>query len=236
MSSELSGPEEWIEQSQGLVRSLAYAIHRKVPKNVPIEDLIAYGQLGLVQATKVYRPGQGTSFQTFAYHRIRGAIFDGLGKMAWTNRAALRRFAAERASQEVLADKSQDEESESAIAPAPESSVAAAGWLLRTTEKLAVVQLIASATEGYESDGLGVEDHATRPDELVAQDELCEKLGIMVKNLPEIERSLIQLTYYEGRSFSEAARILGHTKSWASKLHSRILERLAKSVNLLDVS
>lgn len=236
MNSESGGPEEWIEQTQGMVHSLAYSIHRKVPKTVPIEDLIAYGQLGLVQASQAYRGDQGTSFQTFAYHRIRGAIFDGLGKMAWTNRSAQRRFAAERASHEVLTEKAHDEENAVPQATQPESSAAAAGWFLRTTEKLAVVQLIASGMDDYDTSGPGFEDHSNRPDELVARNELRDKLGSLVNNLPEIERSLIQLTYYEGKSFSEAAAMLGHTKSWASKLHSRILERLAKSANLIDIT
>jgi RNA polymerase sigma factor for flagellar operon FliA len=235
MSSEVSGPEQWIDQTQGMVRSLAYAIHRKVPRNVPVEDIIAYGQIGLLQAAKSYRADYGTSFQTFAYHRIRGAIFDGLGKMAWTSRAAQQQFAAERASHEVLADQPQSSREDSAEENSPDSS-AAAGWLFRTTEKLAVIQLVASGTNGCDRDDGGIEDRSERPDERVAQDELREMLNALVKKLPEIERSLIELTYYEGRSFSEAARMLGHSKSWASRLHAQILQRLARSVNLLDVS
>lgn len=236
MSSEISGPEQWIEQTQGMVRSLAYAIHRKVPRNVPVEDIIAYGQIGLLQAAKAYRPDYGTSFQTFAYHRIRGAIFDGLGKMAWTSRSAQQQFAAERASHEVLADQPQDELEASSEESAADSPVVAAGWLFRTTEKLAVIQLVASGASGYDREDGGIEDRSGRPDDQVAQDELREMLNAMVKKLPEIERSLIELTYYEGKSFSEAAQMLGHSKSWASRLHAQILQRLARSVNLLDVS
>jgi RNA polymerase sigma factor for flagellar operon FliA len=235
MSSEISGPEQWIEQTQGLVRSLAYAIHRSVPRNVPVEDIIAYGQVGLLQAAQAYRSDYGTSFQTFAYHRIRGAIFDGLGKMAWTSRAAQRQFAAERSSHEVLADQHQDGQDDKNEGGKKDSPVAAAGWLFRTTEKLAVVQLVASGSSGYERDDGGIEDRSERPDEQVAQDELRDMLNALVKKLPEIERSLIELTYYEGRSFAEAARMLGHSKSWASRLHAQILQRLARSVNLLDV-
>ncbi len=236
MSSDVSGPEQWIEQTQGLVRSLAYGIHRGLPRHVPVEDIIAYGQVGLLQAAKAYRADYGTSFQTFAYHRIRGAIFDGLGKMAWTSRAAQRQFAAERASHEVLADQRQDDREEANEDSRQDSPVAAAGWLFRTTEKLAVVQLIASGSSGYEREDKGLEDRSERPDEQVAQDELRNLLNALIKKLPEIERSLIELTYYEGRSFAEAARMLGHSKSWASRLHAQILQRLARSVNLLDVS
>jgi len=236
MNSDTSGPEQWIEQTQGLVRSLAYAIHRSVPRNVPVEDIIAYGQVGLLQAAQAYRADYGTSFQTFAYHRIRGAIFDGLGKMAWTSRAAQRQFAAERASHEVLADQQPDIQGDAIKDGKKDSPVAAAGWLFRTTEKLAVVQLVASGASGYERDDGGIEDRSERPDEQVAQDELRDMLNSLVKKLPEIERSLIELTYYEGKSFAEAARMLGHSKSWASRLHTQILQRLARSVHLLNIS
>jgi RNA polymerase sigma factor for flagellar operon FliA len=236
MSSAESEADRWIEQTQPMVRSLAYAIHRKVPRNVPVEDLIAYGQVGLLQAARTYSNRYGTSFQTFAYHRIRGAIFDGLGKMAWTSRTAQQQFAAERASHEVTAEDTAEDGPQADRPIDPESSSAAAGWLLRTTEKLAIVQLVAWGIDDKDHRDGGPEDRGIRPDEMVARQELINRLGNLVKKLPEIERSLIELTYYEGRSFSEAARVLGHSKSWASRLHAQILERLAKSAHLLDVS
>src|SRR5437867_7017327 len=75
-----------IEGCQGLVRSLAWKIHRKLPPHVELDDLIAFGQLGLVQAARDYDPSKGSKFITYAYYRIRGSIFDGLSKMAWFNR------------------------------------------------------------------------------------------------------------------------------------------------------
>ena len=75
--------QQWIEQCQGLVRSLALQIHRKLPANIDLEDLIAYGQLGLVEAARSFDAGRGCQFSTFAYYRIRGAIYDGAAKMSW---------------------------------------------------------------------------------------------------------------------------------------------------------
>jgi RNA polymerase sigma factor FliA len=72
-----------IEENQGLVRSLAASIHKKVPQTVDIDDLTAYGQLGLAEAAQDYDSSRGAQFSTYAYYRIRGAIYDGLSKMMW---------------------------------------------------------------------------------------------------------------------------------------------------------
>jgi len=235
MMREAAGPEQWIEQTQGLVRSLAYGIHKGLPHHVQVEDIIAYGQVGLLQAAKAYNADFETSFQTFAYYRIRGAMFDGLGKMAWTSRSAQKKLATQRAVHEIFSEEQQDDGAAESANQA-ESLQSAAGWLVRTTEKLAVVQLLATDSDGQDQGNSPFEDRSERPDEVVARSELQDILGSLVKNLPEIERSLIELTYYEGKTLAEAARELGHSKSWASRLHSQILQRLARSVSLANAT
>jgi RNA polymerase sigma factor for flagellar operon FliA len=78
--------QKLIEECQGLVRSLASRIHHKVPPYIDLEDLVAYGQVGLAEAARDFDPSRGTQFSTFAYYRIRGAIYDGLAKMSWFSR------------------------------------------------------------------------------------------------------------------------------------------------------
>lgn len=227
----LSNPEtleQWVEQGQGLVRSLAHNIHRGLPRQVAVEDLIGYGQIGLVQAAKAYRSDYQTSFPTFAYHRIRGAILDGVGKMAWVNRGEQRRFQAERAAHELLGDPTD------ATKDSPSDPIRSAGWLVRATEKLAVVNLLSHEQDEGGPGEVRVEDKSGGPDDRVATDELRSILHSMVQKLPEVERSLITMTYYEGQSLAEAARALGHSKSWASRLHSAILQRLAHAMKALD--
>jgi len=82
----IPNPQALIEECQGLVRSLASRIHHKVPSYVVLDDLVAYGQVGLAEAARDFDPARGTRFSTFAYYRIRGAIYDGLAKMSWFSR------------------------------------------------------------------------------------------------------------------------------------------------------
>jgi len=72
---------------QGLVRSIAWLVHQKVRARVDLDDLIAYGAIGLLQSIDRFEDGPDRKFVTFAWHRIRGAVLDGLAAMAWFNRA-----------------------------------------------------------------------------------------------------------------------------------------------------
>jgi RNA polymerase sigma factor FliA len=81
-----------IEETQPLVRSLAQKISRKIPMQIEFEDLIAYGQIGLAEAARDFDPQRGIQFSTYAYYRIRGAIYDGVSKMSWTSRARYNRL------------------------------------------------------------------------------------------------------------------------------------------------
>ena len=81
MTAPAKTSRQLIEDNQGLVRSLAKRIHRGLPSHVEFEDLVSYGQAGLAEAARSFDPEVGSQFSTFAYYRIRGAIYDGLAKM-----------------------------------------------------------------------------------------------------------------------------------------------------------
>jgi len=72
---------------QGLVRAIAWQIHQKVRSRVDLEDLVAYGCIGLLQSVDAFDAVNGRKFVTYAWHRIRGAVLDGLNEAAWFNRA-----------------------------------------------------------------------------------------------------------------------------------------------------
>lgn len=218
--------QAWIDQSQGMVRAIATKIFSRLPPNVVYDDLVSYGQLGLMQAVFSFKPDRDVTFQTFAYYRIRGAIYDGLGKMSWTSRAISQRIRAERLSAELLEQQIHASNMQQAAA----SSSADADWLVRTTERIAIVHLLSENADSNQGLAETVVDQALAPDEAIAHQELCELLRTTVAELPETQRLLIQMTYFEGKSLTEAAEKLGKSKSWASRVHSRILEKLARSL------
>lgn len=217
-----------IEEGRALVRSLALRIFRNVPVKVDLEDLIAYGELGLAEAARDFEPELGNQFSTFAFYRIRGAIYDGMAKMTWTSRARYRRMRFESVAHDVL--ESERELDDGKAHAAQESGQ----WFARVTERLAMVFLAGDGDEESNPINAAVDPGEAAPIRLIHR-EASEKLRSMVDRLPESERRLINYVYFEGLTLQEAGIRLGFSKSWASRLHAKILERLAVDMRRLDL-
>lgn len=218
--------QELIREGQSLVYSLAAKISRSIPMRVELDDLIAYGELGLAEAARDFRPDQGVQFVTFAYYRVRGAIYDGLSKMSWVSRAHYKRMRYEQRANEVLAENA-------ARGGAGEAATVADNgkWFAGVTEKLAIVHFASQA-----DDGSGVRDSAIADPQarsapsILAQREIGEKLHDLVGTLPRIEQMLIRKVYFEGATLQDAASQLGVSKSWASRIHAKALEQLGRAL------
>lgn len=219
--------QQRIEQCQGLVRSLAVAIHRKLPAHVELEDLIAYGQVGLSEAARDFDPQRGSRFSTYAYYRIRGAIYDGLAKMSWFEGPASTRIRCEQLTNDVLRLDSEDH-------PASDcgSLESEARWFRDVSRTLAIVYLgaVAVCNRGEESDSTPVLVDRSSPDASAEaiRHETTQKLQAVISDLPPMASQLIRAVYFDGMTLEEAGRRLGVSKSWASRLHSRALQQLAQ--------
>lgn len=229
MTSVSANPRQLIEDSQGLVRSLAAQIHRKTAQKADLEDLIAYGQVGLAEAARDFDPERGNEFSTYAYYRIRGAIYDGLSKMNWFGRTHYQQVRYEQKANEVLKSSN-----EAATPPRTGDEEVDARWFRDLSCNLMVVYL---ATGSQLNDGrleaFPVEDQSTPlPPAVVIGRETCQKLNELINTLPANEAKLIRSTYFEGLTLQEAGEKLGISKSWASRLHDRILKKLARSLKL----
>jgi len=214
----------WIDQSQGIVRSLATRIYSTLPKSVSYDDLVAYGQLGLMQAAHAFDSEKGVSFQTFAYHRIRGAIYDGLSKMNWNDRSIELRVRAEQLSSAVMEQQIEASHRYALM----QSRAADAESLVRITERVAIIHLLGDSSH----DRRGLAELAVDPD-LTPQEEMAERemrslVRSLVDQLPDEERAIVVMTYFEGKTLTEAANHLRKSKSWASRTHGKILEKLAR--------
>src|SRR5215813_3283352 len=100
-----------VEQHLPLVQAVARKVKRTLNAAVELEDLIGYGSKGLVEAAERFDPRHGVAFSTFAYYRIRGAMYDGLRSMGWYSRADYARYRAEERANEYLqshADRPQE--------------------------------------------------------------------------------------------------------------------------------
>lgn len=228
MTPEQAELDARFAEGQPLVLSLASRIHHSIPVPFDFEDLVAWGQIGLAEAVRDFDPDRGCQFATFAFYRIRGAIYDGVSKMGWTSRAWLRKRRTEALSRAALQE---DESQGDSTAP---SLAESSRWFRNATDRLAVVYLASQSDEGEER--LTVVDPSPAPATLLASREIAEKLRALVEKLPVLEGQLIRAVYFEGTSLQEAADRIGVSKSWASRLHVKALEQLAVNLRRLGES
>lgn len=206
-----------ITQYGAYVRSIALKIKKTVARSVSLEDLVEYGMIGLLEAGERFDPNIGANFMTFAYYRIRGAIYDGLRGMGWMSRSEYARVRFEEKANTYLAQISEEnlldgEKSEERD--------------LQNSQMLSNLATIYVTTlEGLENLQV-VDPNAEQADNTVINDQTRDLLRQSFKKLSEQERQLIELYYFREISLEEAGEKLGLSKSWTSRLHARVIEKL----------
>jgi len=232
MNAPAKTSQQLIEENQGLVRSLAGKIHRKLPPHVDLEDLVAYGQVGLAEAARDFDPARGSRFSTYAYYRIRGAVYDGLSKMTWFSRSEYKRIRYQQMANETLKAEPSQPQSGQEKGLGEELH-----WFRDISRALAVVYLATQCESPEGATSRALEDpSAPDPTAQVISEEITRKLHELIESLPPEAGQLIRTTYFEGCTLQEAGRRLGISKSWASRLHAKALRSLARSLKMVGAA
>jgi RNA polymerase sigma factor for flagellar operon FliA len=213
MESSAKQRDELFMLHQGLVRAIAWKTHQRLPRTVELDDLVAYGQIGLLEAIVAFDAKRGRKFTTYAWHRIRGAILDGLGKLTWFNRAAF---------------EGRQYEHKPTGTPAAAAAPAAQAAAAETITPAAGTAGKSPARRPVRSDleTVAVLSREADAGEAALHLELVMFLRDLVGSLPDKEAALIRGTFFEGRTLTEAARRVGISTAWASRLQTRTLADL----------
>ncbi|HJL19654.1 MAG TPA: sigma-70 family RNA polymerase sigma factor [Sandaracinaceae bacterium LLY-WYZ-13_1] len=208
--------DEFVEEHEPLVRKLALRLKAQLELTTDVDDLMAYGYRGLVEARTRFDPSRGVQFNTFAYYRVRGAILDGVRQMAYLPRKVhARRKAAEaadRAAQQVGARRGADPDRRA-------DAGAALDGIDEILSKTCAAYVIAAVGQSDDRAGPGPEAQAVAKQEHAR---VREALDV----LPERERALVEGHFFEDRTLEEIGQEMGISKSWASRLCSRALGRM----------
>lgn len=211
---------EFVREHEPLVRKLAGRVRAQLELTTDLDDLMAYGYRGLLEARARFDPSRGVQFTSFAHYRIRGAILDGVRQMAYLPRRAHEsRRAAEaldRAAEEVALERAASPEDRAEIGAA----LAAIDDILGKTCAAFVISVV-----GQSSD-----DAPVAVDEEVIRAEDRARVAAALHLLDERERKLIEGHYFADRTLEEVGAEMGISKSWASRLHSRALSRLRRAL------
>ncbi|MCL2497915.1 MAG: FliA/WhiG family RNA polymerase sigma factor [Symbiobacteriaceae bacterium] len=225
----LTAKEELIANYAFLVRHVVARLMIGLPPHVEAEEMLSYATLGLLEAMERYDPERGIRFESYAVSRIKGAILDGLRANDWVPRVTRQRIKEmERAYltlQQTLGREPSDEEMSEAL----ELSLADFHKLQYSASATVVFSLDEGITvkEGeILTRGSMVEDPHAQVDVELMQDDEKHMLAQGIAALPERERILVSLYYYEGLTLKEVGMALGVTESRASQMHSKAILRL----------
>jgi len=208
------------EQFTPFVRSIAGKIKKTVAKEIEFDDLVEYGMIGLLEAAERYDPSHGANFMTFAYYRIRGAIYDGLRGMGWMSRSEYAKARFEERANEYLAEIAMAEAA--GEAPPENPFEMAVQDLAQAVQGLAAVYL--TSLDGTE--GMQIEDKNAGAEESLGLEQARTMVRDTIKKLNDQERQLLEMYYYKEMSLQEVGEKLGLSKSWTSRLHARVIEKL----------
>jgi len=203
--------------------SIAGRVMQMLSSAVDYDDVMCYARLGLLEAAERFDPSLNVDFKTFAYYRIKGAIYDGLRKSGWVPRALYAKIKFEQASNNYLEYMSQQQRS------LDKDDDQRAAEIYDTVNSLASIYVISiDATE----ETMEIEDPNAKNSEQTAQfQQLKEHMKASIEHLPPKERKLIKMYYFQNKTLEEAGAELGLSKSWTSRLHARALDMLFKKVN-----
>lgn len=213
-----------------LIRFVAQRIAARLPSNIDLDDLISAGVIGLMDAIEKYDPGRDNKFKTYAEFRIRGAILDELRSQDWVPRSV--RDKAKRI------EKTYAELEQQFGRPATDDELCAALGIdleeyYEMVSKVKSVTLLSvdELSGGQHSDRKSLLELIENPNSKNPYSQLKSKgsrdiLMKKIEELPEKQRLVLSLYYYEDLNLKEIGRILSVTESRVSQLHTQAVEKL----------
>jgi len=230
-SNEQSIRDYFVLKYAPLVKYVAGKISMGMPQSIEFEDLVSYGIFGLLDAINKFDPSRGIKFKTYAMTRIRGAIFDELRSIDWIPRS-IRQKAKQ--IEQVIAELEnklgrtvEDEEIAKELGITNEEFQN----LLNKLSGTSMLSLNDVWYLGDDNDELSILEtleapENMNPDILLEKEEIKEYIIDAIKKLPDKEKKVIVLYYYEDLTLKEIGEVLDVTESRVSQLHTKAIMRL----------
>ena len=215
-----------------LVKFVAGRLGASLPSHVDEQDLVSYGLLGLISAIERFDLDREIKFETYAISRVKGAIIDELRSLDWVPRSVRTRAREiERAIAELerqLMRAPTDDEIATKVGITGDELEASLSEISRTSIA-ALDELWSPSSSGGDQIALidTIEDTSgPDPESSLEQTEMKEALGEAIARLPEREKLVVTLYYYEELTLREIGEVLGVTESRVSQLHTKAVLRL----------
>jgi len=222
--------DELIMSHLPLVKFLVGRISAKLPPHLDQQDLLSVAVVGLITAAERFDPGRGILFKTFAEKRIMGSIMDELRAQDWLPRTLREKYKRLEHEFSVLEQKLGRNPSSEEVAAAMGMDLEKYFQLVEEVHSLSFMSL----DDFQEDDDGGAfgflhflsDNGVENPQNQIMAKQLLHSLGEAIESLPEKERIVITLYYYEELNLKEIGEVLGLTESRISQLHSQAVIRL----------
>ncbi|CCJ32617.1 FliA/WhiG family RNA polymerase sigma factor [Caloramator australicus] len=229
--------EEMILRYLPYVKYIASRLVAGKPPGVEFEDLVSYGIIGLIDAIEKFDPTKGIKFETYATLRIKGAIIDELRKISWIPKSAVSKLSLLNQAREELESSLNREPTDKELADKLNISEEE----LKTIESYVnYVSLVSLEEIFFKSDeeDMQVKDfvedaNSPHPETIVENEERFKILREAISMLPEKDKLILNLYYFEKLTLKEIGKILEVSESRVSQLHSRAIIRLRENLKRL---
>ena len=215
-----------------IVRFLARRIHERLPQHVDIEDLVSAGVVGLMDAFTKFDPAKKVQFRSYAQFRIRGAILDSLRTLDWSPRELRRKGRAVEEAIRVLTARLGHAPNEAEVAEEMALSLDEYQQLLGDLKGLEIGTLNMERNEDSGEEEMAYVPGRPEEDPLFRclRGELEERLAEAIQNLPDRERLVMSLYYYEEMTMREIGLAMGVVESRVSQVHASAVVHLRSAL------
>ena len=223
--------DKLIRQYMPLVKWVAGRVSTGMPDSVEFDDLVGFGQFGLLDAIEKYDPDKNVKFKTYATTRIRGAIFDELRELDWVPRSVRQKSREIEDTIVELEGKLGRTATDSEIAQAMNMTEAEYQTTVMKVSGTSVLSLNDVWYSGDDSEHISIGDSieapsSLNPDVIVEREEIRKVIIQAITELPENEKKVIVLYYHNDLSFREIGAVLNVSESRVSQLHTKANLRL----------
>ncbi|HEY9074652.1 MAG TPA: FliA/WhiG family RNA polymerase sigma factor [Desulfobaccales bacterium] len=231
--SDSAWQEQMVLQYAPLIRYIASRLALRLPSHISQDDLISSGIIGLIDAIRKYDVSKNINFKTYAEFRIKGAMLDELRSLDWIPRSVRRKSHLIETTYGQL---------QKGLGRPPEAGEVAAAMGLELTDYYQLLDetktLFLVNLEGYGGKGPGQPGTDRELSEILQDENLRDALQILhaselrevvlqaIEALPDKEKLLISLYYYEELTMKEIGQIMGYTESRISQMHTQAVFRL----------
>ncbi|ABW19053.1 FliA/WhiG family RNA polymerase sigma factor [Alkaliphilus oremlandii] len=212
-----------IEEYIRLVKFIAGRLYISYGSNIEYDDLVSYGIFGLIDAIEKFDLNKQVKFETYAQIRIRGAIIDSLRSLDWVPRSIRQKSKKIEEAYSSLENKLGRSATDVEVSEALDISVKELQEILLNTASFNVISLEEVI---FEVGLIGNTAEEQLTEDLICRRETYNNLKDTIVQLPERERQVISLYYYNNLTYKEIGKVLDISESRVSQLHSKAISRL----------